>query len=209
MPRALNFDVWAANQVPLYRLGTNSLAYELTVIPRSETRLREEGIIPYYSFVRNLGNAVKSSAHARGVTIVATPDAPADWSEDTSLDHKALAAHIRPHLAEPAQALLDWTLGLRARVPEPHWTSVVGVYSVLLDLFLGMTPAMGGVMGGSEWAPFMALMTSDEPKGLAEVLREEVLRIRAQPGSGWNEEEAKTLVMEHAGLMVGMMTVGT
>ena len=209
LPRALNFDVWAANQIPLCRVGANALAHQLTVIPDSETRLREEGIIPYYNFTCNLGNVIKSSAHPRGLAAAAIPDAPAVWSEDVSTDHKALAAQFHPHLAGPAQAVMGWHFGLRERDPEPHWTSVVAGYSVVLDMFVAMMPAVSGVMTGSEWAPFVAQMTSDDLKGITNVIREEILRIRAQPGSGWNEEEAKALVQEQLGLAAGMMTVGT
>ena len=209
LPRALNFDVWAANQIPHCRVAANSLAYQLTVIPESETRLREEGVIPYYNFMRNAGDVIKSSAHSRGLAAAAaTPDAPADWSEDISTDHKALAAQLHPHLAEPAQAVIGWHVDLRERDSKPHWTSVVAGYSVILDMLVVMMPVVSGVMTGSEWAPFMAQMTSDNLKGIADVFREEILRIRAQPGSGWNEEEAKALVQEQLALAAGMMAVG-
>ena len=72
---------------------------------------------------------------------------------------------------------MDWALGLRERVPEPNWTSSVATLLVLLDLTIGMAPEMGGMMGGSEWG-------SNELDEMAGVMREEMLRIRAQPGSG-------------------------
>ena len=81
--------------------------------------------------------------------------------------------------------------------------------SVLLDLTIGMAPAMGGMMGGSEWGPFVAQMSSNELDGMAGIIREEILRIRAQPGSGWDEEEAKSLVHEYLGQMAAMMALGT
>ena len=71
---------------------------------------------------------------------------------------------------------MDWSLGLRERVSEPDWTSSVAALSVLLDLTIGMAPAMGGMMGGSEWG-------SSELDGMTGAMREEILRIRAQPGS--------------------------
>ena len=72
---------------------------------------------------------------------------------------------------------MDWTLGLREGVPEPDWTSSVAALSVLLDLTIGMAPAMGGMMGGSEWG-------RNELDEMAGAMREEILRTRAQPGSG-------------------------
>ena len=97
---------------------------------------------------------------------------------------------------------MDWHVGLRERDPEPHWASVVAGYSMILDIFAAMMPAASEVMTGSEWAPLVAQMTSDNLKGIADVIRKEILGIRAQPGSGWNEE-----MQEQLGLAVGMMTV--
>lgn len=77
-PRSPNFDIWVANFVLLYRVGGIVLASELNAIPHSETRLRDEGVVPFYSLVRNVFNALKSSARERGVDIPAFPDTPAD-----------------------------------------------------------------------------------------------------------------------------------
>ena len=207
--RAPNYDIWVANQILLHRIASNTLAYELNSIPHSETRLRDEGVIPFYSFVRKVTGILESSAHERGVTIPAIPDTPKDWSEDVATDYKALAAQLRPHLVEPAKVVLDWSCGLRVRDPEPHWASVVAINSVTLDLYIGAAPAMGGMMEGSEWGPFIAQMASDELKWIAEVIGEETLRVRAQPGSGWNEEEAKRLVKEQLENMKGLLALGT
>ena len=208
-PQAPNFDIWVANHILLYRVCTNAIAFELNAIPRSETRLRDEGVIPCYSFVRNIFNTLKSSAHERGATIPAVPDAPADWAEDVSTDYKALAAQLRPHMAEPAREVMNSTFGLRDRNPKPHWASLVAANSLTLDLFVRMAPAMGGIMRGSEWEPFIAQMTSSELKWIAGVIGEEILKIRAQPGSGWDEEEAKGLAKERLRNMGQMMKVGT
>ena len=204
-----NFDIWVANFVLIYRVGGTVLATELDNIPDSETRLRDEGVVPFYSLVRDIFNTLKSSAHERGVAIPAFPDPPADWREELSTDYKALAAQFRPHLVEPARVMVDSAFGVWERDPKPHWTSRVAVDSVSLETFVRMAPAMGGMMGGSEWGSYTALLASDELKRVAAVINEEILRIRAQPGSGWDEEEAKRLVMEHLETTKGIMAVGT
>ena len=189
-------------------MGATTLASQLSAIPLSETRLRDEGLAPLYSFVRKLTDTLKSSAQQRGVTVPAIPAIPADWSGEAPSDPRALAAQFRPHLAEQARVVIDWNIDLRDRVPKPHWSSVVATYVVSFDLFIRMAPGKvgpGGAMGGSEWGPFMAQMASDEIKGIVGVINEEILRIRAQPGSGWNEEEAKALTMEHLGKVRGLM----
>lgn len=86
----------------------------------------------------------------------------------------------------------------------------MAVNSPSLDLYLRLVPAMGGVIGGREWAPFVALVTSDELKVIAGTTSEKILTIRAQSGSGWDEEEeAKSLVKEYLGSMAGVKKVGT
>lgn len=208
-PPATDYGTWVVNLTLLYRVGVNFVASQLSVIPPSETRLRDEGVIPFYSIASNIVKTLKSSAHARGVIVPAIPDVPQDWSEEASTDYKALAAQLRPHLVESAREIMDWTLGLWDREPKLHWTSVVAVTAVTLDQYSRMAPAMSGMKEGSGLGPFVALVASDELKWIAGVTNEEILRIRALPGSGWAEEEAKTVVKEQLKHLSGMMTLGT
>ena len=196
-PPAPSIDTWIVNTIILNRARANSLASLLNAIPSSETRLRDEGIVPFYSLLRNLANNLKSSARERGLAVPAVPDTPEAWGEEASTDPKALAAQLRPQLAEPARVALDWNFGLRDRNPRPHWSSEAAANSVSLDLFLRVAPAMAA----TEWGPFIAQTTNDEIKGVAAVISEEILKVRAQPGSGWGEEEAKGLVFEYLGSM--------
>jgi len=208
-PTAVNFDVWAVNNILSLRAGANNLAFHLNSIPLSETRLRDEGIIPFYSFLRKIINTLKSSAHELGVTLPDIPNAPEDWNEEASTDSKALAAEIRPHLAEPIRPVVDWIFASRDRDPRLHWTSRMAVTSVVPDQLTRAVLAMRGTVGGSEWGSFVAQMASDELKGIAEVFNQEILRIRAQPGSGWDEEEAKKEVEFQFGNLKDLTKVGT
>ena len=167
--------------------------------------------------MRNLVNILKSSAHKRGLAVPSIPEIPEDWSEEASNDSKALAAQFHPHMAEPARAVMNWNSRLYDRVRKPHWASVMAAHAVSLDLFLQMAPSISAVRGGSEWVPYMAYMTSDEFKEIVGVINEELVRVRDQQvaaldessaGSGWNEDEAKGVVMEHLGNMAGIMSVG-
>ena len=205
-PPAPAIDNWVVNTIILNRARANALAALLSTIPSSETRLRDEGIVPFYSLLRNLANSLKSIARERGLNVPAIPDTPAAWGEEASTDPKALDAQLRPHLSVPAQVSLDWNLGMRDRNPRPHWSSEVAANSVSVDLFVRVAPMMGAAMGATEWGPFLTQMTDDEIKEIAGVISEEILKVRAQPGSGWNEEEAKGLVMEYLGGMRGIMT---
>ena len=206
---AINFDVWAVNHTLIYRAGANNMAFHLNTIPRSETRLRDEGIIPLYACMRNISNTLKSSARELGVSVPDIPSAPEDWNDEASTDSQALATEIRPRLAEPVRASMDWIFGSRDRSPRLHWTSRVAVTSVALDLLTRAAIAIGGMMEGSGWEPYVAQMTSDELKWITGVIKEELLRIRAQPGSGWDEEEAKRVVTDQLGVMKEIMAIGT
>ena len=209
-PAAMNVDTWVANQIALVRVVASAMASQLSIIPPSETRLRDEGILPLYSLFHNTFITLSSIAHKRGVTIPDIPNAPEDWNEEASTDMKALSAQLRPHLVEPVRAIIDWTLGLRERNPELHWASRVAITSVSLELYIGMILAVStsGMIDGSEWRPLVAQTTGDSVKGIARIIHEELLRIRAQPGSGWNEEEAKGVVQEQLGNKKELSTVG-
>ena len=159
--------------------------------------------------MRNITNALKSTARELGVTVPDIPDASDDWSEEASADYKALAAQFRPHLAEPARATMDWIFGSRDRDPKLHWAVRLAIAPVTIDVYTRALLAMGEIMGGSEWGPLKALMASEELKGFSLVINEEILRIRAQPGSGWDEEEAKRIVKEQLGMRKEAVKVGT
>ena len=207
-PRVPNYDIWVVNTILLNRVIINTVACQTNAVPRSETRLRDEVMIPLYSFQRNLGEVLKSSARERGLTVPAFPAASADWSEEVTTDHKALAAQLHPHMAEPSRVSMDWNFDLRDQDPRAYWASEMAAMGVALDLFIQAVGPMGGVMG-SEWGPFIAQTVSDELKGIVGAMGEELLRIRAQPGSGWNEEEAKRLAKVQLRNAIEIMTVGT
>ena len=194
-PQPPKFDIWVVSAIILNRVVANCTAAQLNAIPLSEARLRDEGVIPYYKFLRKIVGTLKSAAREHGVTVPVFPEAPADWSEDVSTDYKALAAQFRPHLTEPMRAAMDWYFELRDKDPKPHWASEPAANCVSLELLIQMTQAMGGVMEGSEWEPFKDQITSNEVKWITKAMSEELLRIRAQSGSGWDEEEAKGMAM--------------
>ena len=208
LPQAPKFDIWAVNAILLNRAVANDVAIQLNAIPSSETRLRDEGIAPLYSYIRKLIETLKAGARERGVTVPAFPDAPVDWREELSTDYKSLAALFRPYMTEPIRATMDRNLGLRDRDPKPHWASAPAMNSVALEIFIPLMEEMGGVLGGSEWTPFKAIMACDEIKWITRVLGEELVRIRAQPGSGWDEKEAKEMAMGQLKSVAGYLAAG-
>ena len=208
-PQAPKFDIWVVSAISLNRAVANCMAVQLNTIPSSETRLRDEGAEPFYSFIRKIIETLKAGARERGVAVPAFPDAPADWREELSTDYKSLAALLRPHMTEPIRAAMDWNLSLRDRDPKPHWASAPAMNSVAIDIFIPLMEKMGGALGGSEWTPFKAIMTCDEIKWIARVLGEELVRIRAQPGSGWDEKEAKEMAKGQLASVAGYLGAGT
>ena len=209
LPQTPKFDIWVVNAILFTRAISNSVAFQLNAIPGSETRLRDEGVVPYYSSLRKLLETLESSARDQGVTVPAFPAAPEDWSEDVSTDSKALAALLRPHMVESVKAAMDRTLGLRDLDPKLHWASAPAANSVTVDTCISLVPEMDGVLKGSEWGPFKARVTCDETKWFARVMGEELLRIRAQPGSGWDEEEANEIAKGQLTSLAAYMTAGT
>ena len=207
LPQAPKFDIWMINAILVNRVVVNNVAIQLNAIPDSETRLRDEGIAPFYSFLRKLIDTLTSGAREQGVTVPAFLEAPAEWREELSTDCKSLVALFRPHLAEPLRAAMDRNLG--SRDPKPHWASAPAMNYVALDVFIPLMEQMDGVLGGSEWGPFKDMMTSDEIKWITKVMGEELLRIRAQPGSGWNEEEAKEMAKGQLASVAGYLAAGT
>ena len=208
-PQAPKFDIWVVNIILFTRVISNTMAFEINLIPGSETRLRDEIAVPHYAFLRKLIDTLKSSARDQGVTVPAFPAVPADWREDVSTDTKALAALLRPHMVDSIRAAMDQLLGFRDRDPKLHWASAPAANSVTIDGCISLTAEMDGVLKGSEWGPFKAMFTGDEFKWIGRAMGEELLRIRAQPGSGWNEEEAKEVTREQLKIAAAYFTAGT
>ena len=52
-------------------------------------------------------------------------------------------------------------------------------------------------------------MACDEIKWIARIMSEELVRIRAQPGSGWDEEEAKEMAKGQLMSAAGYLAAGT
>ena len=209
LPQAPKFDTWVVSAILFTRVISNTVAFQLNAIPSSETRLRDEGIVPNYSFLRKLIDALEFSARDQGVTVPAFPAAPEDWSEDVSTDYKALADQLRPHMVESVRAAMDQILGLRDLDPKIHWASSPAANFVAIDSFISLMAEMDGVLKGSKWGPFKATITCDETKWFARVMGEELLRIRAQPGSGWDEKEASEIAKAQMTNLAAYMTAGT
>jgi len=208
-PPPPNIDVWLVNNVLLSRVSTINLSSHLSEIPLSETRLRDEGFKPLYTYFYNNIIIAKSIAQKLGVAVPDFPDAPEDWNEELSTDYKTLAAQFRPHLAEPARSSMDWLFDLRDRDPKIHWTSRLADLSVSVEIFVQLMLAMPGMLTGSEWAPFLAPVASGELESIGRVFNEETLRIRADPESGWDEEDAKKVLMEQLESRKGLTKIGT
>ena len=207
-PRAPKFDIWVVNHIFYTRAVLNNVASQLSAIPRTETRLRDEGIIPLYSYLRKIIDTLKSSAREQGVTVPTFPGAPADWREELSTDFKALAVLLRPHMTDPMWAAVDWNFSLRDRDPKPHWASEPATNAATIDVSLQFMAEMNKVLVGSEWGPYKAQVACDEVNWIARVMNEELLRIRAQPGSGWDEEEAKEMVKGQLTSIARLMSIG-
>lgn len=200
-PAPSNFDVFFLNNLLLNRWGAHYLSALLVIIPTSETRLRNDGIVTMYNCVRDLISIFKDLAHKRQITVPPFPEIPADWKEEAAIDYKTLHAALLPHVVKPVKGYIEYATELITTEGKYHWTSLVAPLSVSADAYLDtMETANGlvGTIGDKTLAPYTEAVTGKELVESARAMREEIMRIRSRAeDTGWREEEAKGITVEH------------
>ena len=90
LPRAPKFDIWVVNAIFLARVVVNSIAVQLNAIPGSETRLRNEGMAPFYSFYASF--CLSTLEHNRVIICAIS----CDEAQPSRPDHSR-ATRVIPH----------------------------------------------------------------------------------------------------------------
>lgn len=194
-PAPANFEAWFVSHILMGHYSAYYLTKLLEIVPSSEARLRNEGLIAMYNVVRGINVTFNAIAKQRGIAVPPHPDLAVDWKDEARADYNALYAVVATNGLKSTIDYMEYTIGL-IQDEKYHWTSLVTPVSVWTDLCLESAkaetgPAVTGTM-------LRKAMTDNNMAGPARVLDEELMRIRGNAEeSGWREEEARKCTEGH------------
>lgn len=204
---APSLDYMLLNDILFTRLHLHHIPKLILLVPPSETRLLNEGLIPMYASVRSFLDVTKEIARKRGITVPPLSDIPEDYREEAASDSKLLKEQLSPYMVVQTKNYAE-ALEASETDGKQHWTSCVAPFSVSVSVYIESLTATKGLVKESgtkvpatymeailvdeSLAQYSELIASEEMLQPVRVLGEELLRIRSEGSeTGWREEEAK------------------
>lgn len=207
-PAPANFEAWFVSHIFMGHYSAYYLTKLLEIVPSSEIRLRNDGLIAMYNVIRGINITFNAIAKQRGIAVPPHPDLAVDWEDEAGADYNALHAVVATYGLKSTVDYMEYTIGLIQDAEKYHWTSLVTPVSVSTDLFLESAKAeTGPAVTGSM---VREAMTDNHMTGPARVLDEELMRIRGNAEeSGWREEEARKCTEGHLKYVEEFFTQGS
>ena len=192
---------WVHSCYAGHRLGMHAIAKAINSVPPSESRLRDQGLIPFYEGACDLADDLRTLARQHNLTLAPCESLCHDYLQECEVDEKALIGAVAPYIVPQQKGMLDFLSKLATGHQQLHWTSMVAFVGVSSEFFIKQATAGEGVTAPDK--PSDALLTPNAKMRAAnKVIMEEVTRLRDQsPSSGWNEKEAQELTMGYLAMV--------
>jgi len=191
---------WLTQTILCNRWGAHYISILLSIIPSSETLLRDEGLIPFYGHVASLSKVLEGIAQEKQITVPSYPDVPADWKDEAAIDGETLHATLVSQTTGPVKEVIDH---MAAALKQGYrWESLVALIGVSANVYLdpvAIARNSAASTAGGTMAPFSQVLSDGVMFKSATVLNKELERYRNGPG--WKEEEAKKLSAENLRLL--------
>lgn len=210
---SINQDLtgWVNTTYACNRAGAHFIATLIKHIPTSETRLRDDGLIPFYKGTCGLGDSLVEMAQRNNITLAPCEKLRPDYLRECEIDERTLTTELAPYVAPQMTGMLDLLGKLSVGIQQYHWTSLVAFLGVSSEAFINQAAAKKGVttLDNHSHAPFIRAISSETMLAASKVIIEELARLRDQaPSSGWREEEAQELAVEHLKMVAKHQSVG-
>lgn len=193
------------NTLLLNRWGIHSLSTVIDAVPLSQDRLRNEGLIPFYTYLVTANRKIKEIALTQGVAVPSYPDVCDDHAKECALDDEALLAKLAPHVTGPPAHLLEGGAKVVRARQKYHWGTLVAHLAVAAEIMSTQMQCGKNTVTAiacEELAPLKEFVVDKVMAETMGVIGEEMMKCRSGAATtGWREEEAKELVTEHAKLM--------
>lgn len=202
-------DAYPIHEFLVNRWIAHYVAAVLSTVPSSETRLRNEALIPIYNQLRDLLTILQGALEERHISLPPVPAIQTDWSAEAAIDHEALREALSPRVDGWMKQYIQSSIATIADGGGGgnHWSSSVANIAVLADTYLNpatrvathhaCTEAPAATDGSAakyeRLVKYTQRLTGGGGAGEStRVLMQETIRIRSVPGeSGWREDEAK------------------
>jgi len=199
---------WVQSCYDTHRVGTHFISIIITLVPTSETRLLNEGLIPLYQGFIAVEKAFKKIAQEHNIPLNQCPPIHPDYRTESQIDSKTLESVLT---GQPAQAMTDLMEKAisGARDGKYHWSSLVACLCIPSELFITQT-AIANSSGTSQPHSLLTNTIASESQQYAcKVTIEELARLKnGAPETGWREDEAASLVEEYFRLAEELSSCG-
>ncbi|PWW79471.1 hypothetical protein C7212DRAFT_341753 [Tuber magnatum] len=192
---------WGVTSTASCRWFIHFFAHLISRIPRSESRLRNEGFIPFYTGVCGAYAELTQIAQQNQIPLPPFPAPLPDYDrEATDISKDSLAAAVIPQVASQIKGLMG-TMGDLLRTDQGyHWGSLAAFIGVAADAYVNAVNATKESQPTPmehKAAPFVQRLTSENMLEACKVIREELVRCRAEAAqTGWKDDEARGLAQE-------------
>ena len=167
----------------------------ISLIPPSETRILNEGLVPFYQGMRKVGECLEKIAQQHNITLAKCPPIDSDYHVESQIDAGALKSALA---APPAKTFADMIEKAANGDNKSHWSSLVACIVVPAESVVTQTTSAKSKGTASTHSLFTAAITTEEVQSACKVILEELARMRSAPSeTGWREDEARSFVEQH------------
>jgi len=199
-PRSLAPPVlasWVQSTYGTHRVGIHFISIMMTLVPTSETRLLNEGLIPLYQGFIAVEKALKKIAQEHNIPLNQCSPIHPDYRIESQIDSKTLESVLT---GQPAQAMADLMEKAVSgtRDGKYHWSSLVACLCIPSESFITQTAIANSSGTSQPHSLFTNTLASESQQNACKVTIEELARLKnGAPETGWREDEAASLVEEH------------
>lgn len=205
-----DLTTWVNTTYACNRAGAHFIATLIKQVPRSEARLRDQGLIPFYDGTCDLSDALTTMASQHNITLAPCERLHRDYLQQCEIDERT-STTVRSFVAPQMQGMLDLLDKITTGVYQYHWTSLVAFMGVSSEAFINQAAARKTVtaLDNHSHAPFIQAIASEKMLAASKVIMEDLARLREQSSSsGWREQEAQELAVEHLKMIPKHESVG-
>jgi len=167
----------------------------ISQIPPSETRILNEGLIPFYQAMRKTTECLEKIAQQHNITLAQCPPIDSDYHLESKIDVGTLRSALT---APPAKVFTDMMEKAASGDNKCHWSSLAACIVIPTESVIAQTVTAKSKGTANTHSLFTAAITTEELQSACKVILEELARMRSAPSeTGWRGDEARSLVEQH------------
>ncbi|KAI5846624.1 hypothetical protein DFP73DRAFT_593692 [Morchella snyderi] len=207
---------WLLNNYISTRGGCNYLAQLASLLPPSESTLRDKAIRTMYTITRELCTKLEQAANSQSLALPALPPVSENYEDEAALPRESLMEMIKPHAHESVTEILGYNTSLARDKTEGGcgWEVLTVALYENNKQFDESIKAMVGAAGTRNVGAILMFYgqlgweNSADSAASAQCLAEAAARLRKEKGEAWWMEEAGPVIARNKKLFADYITVG-